>query len=555
MHTFIFVVFILILVSLIFIYEHKTKIKKLRILIKKQYGRKPNIKKCDSFKLGYYWREHAEKVAADEKIDDITWNDLEMDNVFCRINNCNSFVGEQVLYSALHCISKSSSFIELLELKISFFAAHDKEREDIQLLLCGLGKGSGSYFLPSFIAKMDAFRISGIWKYRLMQIILASSALPVIFYKNTNFLFVTLCVLITNIVIYAINKVKYEVDLDMLNSIIKVVNVGYQIADTKKYSYENEFHDLKKEAAIFKKLSSRVNILLRKKQASLSGDVFGLIFDYLIGGTLWDFIKYDQIIRILDGKQNDYTELYKKIGEVDMAITLASFRESLPLVCTPTFWGKHILQVEQIFHPLIDEPICNTVNIDKSCIITGSNASGKSTFIKAIAINVILAQSIHTCMAKKMNLPYARIITSMAVRDDLMSGESYYIKEIKYLNRIVQSLSEERLVICAIDEILRGTNTEERIAASSSILKFIDKKNCIAIVASHDIELTQILDKTYDNYHFCEQIQEKDIAFDFKIHDGVTTSRNAIKLLEYVGFPDEIIIDAKKPFLETEKKK
>ena len=126
-----------------------------------------------------------------------------------------------------------------------------------------------------------------------------------------------------------------------------------------------------------------------------------------------------------------------------------------------------------------------------------------------------------------------------------MSGESYFIKEIKYLNRIIQSLSEERLIICAIDEILRGTNTEERIAASASILKYLNNKNCIAIVASHDIELTQILSGLYDNYHFCEQIQENDIIFEYKIHEGAATTKNAIKLLELTHFPKEIISNAK----------
>ena len=227
-----------------------------------------------------------------------------------------------------------------------------------------------------------------------------------------------------------------------------------------------------------------------------------------------------------------------------MAIATASFRKSLPFFCTPEFTGEHRIQIEEIYHPLIDDPICNTVTIDRNCIITGSNASGKSTFIKAVAVNVILAHCIHTCMAKKISLPFAQIITSMAVRDDLMLGESYYIKEIKYLKRIIENLSPNRFIICTIDEILRGTNTKERIAASTAILRYLCKKNCIAVVASHDIELTRILDKIYANYHFREQIKDNDIIFDYKIYDGASTSSNAIKLLDYIGFPEEIITEA-----------
>lgn len=139
-------------------------------------------------------------------------------------------------------------------------------------------------------------------------------------------------------------------------------------------------------------------------------------------------------------------------------------------------------------------------------------------------------------------MPPAEVITSMAVRDDLMAGESYFIREIRYLKRILDSISEERVTICAIDEILRGTNTGERIRASRAILEYLRDKNCIALVATHDKELTELLGKAdYLNYHFSEEIGEDDIAFSYKIMEGPATSQNAVKPLEFAGFPEEII--------------
>lgn len=539
------IVSILILVFFVNIFVQKNNIKKLRIKIKGEFGKKPKTAKYGCEKIGYHWNVYTKSISDDEKIDYVTWNDLEMDNVYRRINNCKSFVGEQILYSKLHCLPKNNAYRELLERKISFFASNEKEREEIQLLLCSLGKDDGSYNLPTFMTNLDLNGIPNVWIYRAMQILLLLSVLPAIVLQDLTLLYIPSTVFLINVIIYAIGKTKYEVNLDMLKSIIRVANIGNKIADTKSFSYKNKFSDLKKEAAPFKRLTYMIGLIQMKKEAALSGDIVGLIYDYLIGATLWDFVKYDQIIRTLKDNRNEFMELYKILGEIDMAISIASFRESLPLYCTPIFSEEQVLQMKQIYHPLIDKPVCNTVNLDNSCIITGSNASGKSTYIKAIAINVILAQSIHTCMAKEMILPYARIITSMAVRDDLMEGESYYIKEIKYLKRIIENLSEDRLVICVIDEILRGTNTEERIAASASILRFLHKENCIAIVASHDIELTQILDNTYDNYHFTEKMQEKDITFDYKIYKGPSNSKNAIKLLKHIGFPDEIIAEAR----------
>lgn len=546
MQTLLIIMGILALIYFIIIYEQKTNIKRQKAWIENQYGKKPEVKKCDSSKIDYYWKEFKDNIPNDEKIDDITWNDLEMDNVFCRINNCNSFAGEQVLYSKLHCLNKTKSSMESLEKKIKFFSSNKKQRDEIQILLSSLGKGDNSYYLPIFISNLEDYKIKNMWKYFLMQILLVLSIFPAIILQSSTLLFVTGAIFLINIIIYSISKIKYEIHINTLSSIIGVVNVGNKIANTNKISYENNFNDLKKKSLLFKRMSHMIGRIQRKKEATFSGDIGGIMYDYLIGGTLWDFVSYERIVRLLKNRQQEFMELYRKIGEIDMIIAIASFRESLTLYCTPLFSKERVVKMEQMYHPLIDDAVCNTVTLDKNCIITGSNASGKSTYIKAIAINTILAQSIHTCMAKQMVLPYARIITSMAVRDDLMAGESYYIKEIKYLKRIIDNMNEDRLVICVVDEILRGTNTEERIAASASILKYLDKKNCIVVVASHDIELTQILDRKYDNYHFTEIMKENDIVFDYKLYHGVTTSKNAIKLLKYVGFPDEIIEEAGK---------
>ena len=102
-------------------------------------------------------------------------------------------------------------------------------------------------------------------------------------------------------------------------------------------------------------------------------------------------------------------------------------------------------------------------------LLTGSNASGKSTFLKSVALNAILAQTIYTVMADSYRAPYFRIYSSMALKDNLMGNESYFIVEIKSLKRIYESADEKVPMLCLIDEVLRGTNTVERIAASSQI--------------------------------------------------------------------------------------
>ena len=105
-------------------------------------------------------------------------------------------------------------------------------------------------------------------------------------------------------------------------------------------------------------------------------------------------------------------------------------------------------------------------------------------------------------MATECKMSYFRVMTSMALRDDLESKESYYIVEIKSLKRILDSAKEETPLLCIVDEVLRGTNTIERIAASSEILASLCLPHVLSFAATHDIELTYMLEEYYTNYHF-----------------------------------------------------
>ncbi|MGD1822847.1 MAG: MutS-related protein, partial [Pleomorphochaeta sp.] len=132
----------------------------------------------------------------------------------------------------------------------------------------------------------------------------------------------------------------------------------------------------------------------------------------------------------------------------------------------------------------------------------------------------------------------------MALRDNIEIGESYFMAEIRSLRRIMDECKKQRCV-CFIDEILRGTNTPERIAASTAVLRVLHKTKSMCLVASHDIELTEILDEIYDNYHFSEHFEKEEVVFDYLLKKGPSKSRNAIRLLEYMGFDEQVVIDAR----------
>ena len=129
----------------------------------------------------------------------------------------------------------------------------------------------------------------------------------------------------------------------------------------------------------------------------------------------------------------------------------------------------------------------------------------------------------------------------MAISDSIRDGESYYIAEIRSLKRILDAQNIKTPILCAVDEVLRGTNTIERIAASTEVLKALSTPHTLCLAATHDAELCELMADAYDLAHFQETITDSNIQFDYHIKPGKATSRNAINLLRLMGFPDDMV--------------
>lgn len=285
-----------------------------------------------------------------------------------------------------------------------------------------------------------------------------------------------------------------------------------------------------------------------------AGNPLDLLLDFLRMGFHLDLIKFNQMLSEVRKHIGEIDKMVTIMGRVEALIAVGAFREAYKY-CVPEFADKKSIMAQGIYHPLINDPVPNSINTNGSVLITGSNASGKSTFLKTLAINAILAQTIHTCLAERFVTGMFRVCSSMALRDDVQGGSSYYIVEIKALKRILDLLADDdrHPVLCFVDEVLRGTNTVERIAASTQILRSM-AENCICFAATHDIELTHLLERVYRNYHFEEEIKDDDIIFSYKLLDGRATTRNAIKLLGIMGYDDSMIREAEEmanAFLKT----
>lgn len=228
------------------------------------------------------------------------------------------------------------------------------------------------------------------------------------------------------------------------------------------------------------------------------------------------------------------------MGELEALFSAAALREDGENTCLAAFEDAPGSRFEGLTHPLVSHPVPNGWAWAKNTLVTGSNASGKSTFLKAVAVNAILAQTLGICWATSFRLRRARVMTSMAVRDDVRSGESYFVAELRSLGRILAAAEGPRPLLAFVDEILRGTNTIERIAASASVLHSLEGKDILVLAATHDIELTRIL-QSYANIHFRETVGEAGVTFDYKLHPGPSRTRNALALLAQMGFGEATV--------------
>jgi len=467
-------------------------------------------------------------------VDTITWNDLDMDNVFQRLNACQTSVGEEYLYHCLHELPLNDQALARREGLINFFADNPDVRLAVQTLMAShLGKENYN----GLTALMFAPSIS-LLKYQHLYTALAILPLlmPLVMFISVPFGVIGIVAsFVINMMVYFRTKHHVAIEIPSIKYLTNLLRCCKGLCKIKTLETQPFIGEIKRYYKNLKPVMRNI-----PSMTSMTGELVDMFFEYINIMFLYDIRKYNKFMKIVKEHNKDFHALYRTFGEVDLSICLLSFRLSLPAYTLPEFCKESGLTFTDIYHPLIPAPVTNSTTIKNDSIITGSNASGKSTFIKALAINGILAQTINTCAAKSFTMRFSLIMTSMVMRDDISGGDSYFIVEIKSLKRILD-LVKKYPCTCFIDEILRGTNTVERIGASAAVLDYLHGQDALCVAASHDIELTRILSGKYDNYHFREQVTDDGIIFDYKIKDGPSTTRNAIKLLHFMDFEKSIV--------------
>jgi DNA mismatch repair ATPase MutS len=470
----------------------------------------------------------------DYTLDNQTWDDLDMNKVYGKLDRTYSSPGEAALYSMLRNPLMEEEKLKERGRLVQLFKENSKLRENLQCIFFDLNTDSKNCFLD-MIENDLTINKAKYYIYTFFGKVLPLTAILLSIFVNIKFMIVLFGLGSINMLINTreVKDIKSN-GIFYLKKNIKAARKIVSINDKEIIDFKDKITEILKSVKSIERGTRLIGFV----------NMWGGLFESLSVIFLLEESAYYAISDKIKEEKEVLMELYYTIGELEALISISGYKHNLSQQCVkPKFIKEINLNITEGIHPIIDNPVANSINIENhGIVLTGTNMAGKSTFLRMLGVNIILAQSFYFVLAKAYEAPFFNIVSSISPNDDLTKGKSFFMAEVEAILRIIKALEKDVPVFCPIDEIFRGTNPIERIAMSAEILKYLNNGKTISIVATHDRELTDILKENYDFYYFSENVDTNSgLSFDYKIKRGVSKTRNAIKLLEYMGYPTEII--------------
>lgn len=526
----------------IFLHFRTAKLKNL-LHIRNQWG-KAAIQKRNFETIALYHRFNP-SLGTKTNIDDSTWHDLNMNELYTRIDRTLTSPGEGILYQLLRtpCTAEGAQELRYRDQLISLIQEDAKTREALQMALSSMSKDKTHTLTQLLWDKLPA---KNPWAFIYSLLALAALlVLAVPFVLGPPGLSIVMLVFsINSIVHYQVRK-KYSYHIPSITSLSGLFRAARKLVHAKLPGMEIEQDQLRAGLAATRKLQRKVRYLFM--DTGTTSDILILI-QYIQILFLVEVRSFYGALEEIKRTIEVLREAYSRVGFLDALQAAASYRVGLDYT-QPEFTPDKYLKAVSLRHPLLDEAVPNSITIqDQGILITGSNMAGKSTFLRTLGVNVILAQSLYMSTAEEYTASFLHVATSINKADNISQQKSLYYAEAERLLNIIRPRSDDIPTLLLIDELLSGTNYTERLAASAAILNHLMSSNSLVVVATHDLDLAENLGATYLFYHFSDKVARNKLDFDYTLKPGIATSRNAIKLLEHLGYPEEIIKEANHRF-------
>lgn len=516
---------------------------------RKKRDREKLLKAFGTLKDEYFHFEQIEKYFrkkdnsdAFQTLNNKTCNDLDFEELFMFVDRTSSKIGQQFLYNKLRTIPKQSNEIRRHEKLITLLSENSDSRVSIQTQLSKLNN-SDAFYISSLFQEAHIKTPKWFFMFRLLSLTSLLSLIFLVF--NANMLFVLPAVFVVNLIVHYWNKKNLYQYLNSLPQLLRLNTVAQDLYNNDLFKEINP--NLPNSFSTLNKLRIRMSFF--RMEVKLQGDfselLWGLFELFKIFFLLEPLLLFG-MLKQLDTKRKEIEEIFLFVGEIDSLISIASLRNGLDKYCIPKIiHDQKVVMADEVYHPLIIDCVKNSIHVDrKSILLTGSNMSGKTSFIRTIAINAVTGLTLNTCFAGEFSMPRMRIFSAIRISDDLMNDKSYYFEEVLTIKEMIDNSMDGKPNLFLLDEIFKGTNTVERISAGKAVLSFLIKAENIVFVSTHDIELADLLKDEYELYHFSEKVDHKTVAFDYKLKEGKLKNRNAIRILEINNYPEDIIKEA-----------
>lgn len=267
-------------------------------------------------------------------------------------------------------------------------------------------------------------------------------------------------------------------------------------------------------------------------------------FYFLNTFLLWDLRQQLSLNQWKAKNAKVIAQWFTAIAEMEVLSSIGTLAFNREKWCYPVISDDHFtFSATALGHPLIADSKRVDSNfglqgIGKVSIITGSNMGGKSTFLRSIGVNIVLAMMGAPVCAEGFTISVVKLMSSMRIADNLAESTSTFYAELKKLKAIIEAVNNHEKIFILLDEILRGTNSLDRHTGSGALIKQLIQQQAVAVIATHDVELAKLEDSytnAISNYHFDVQVENDELYFDYKLKPGICTSLNASILMRKIG--------------------
>jgi hypothetical protein len=473
-------------------------------------------------------------------LDGRTWRDLEFDSVYSNMERCQSRPGRQFLYRMLRVTKSDNTGFENLFARYRIFTQEKTLREEVQLILTRLDSVAADGVAGLLWADLPPGPRFAFLFYLASAATMVSLAL---IFLHPLVLMAALALGICNIIINGTYFQRLNIHSGSLAALNAMLAAAQQLGDLSESYGLTQLEYLRRHAGTIRAMRKKIGWLVRDKTAA--DTLLNMAVEFLNIFLLFDLLAFIRTLKHLKVCRKELRGVFEAVGSLDAEISVASWLAGHISCCAPVFNNNRQLILENCVHPLIENPVSNSVELSgESILITGSNMAGKTTFIKTVGINVVLARTLGVCLADRAGVPMLQVMSSIERESVVEDRRSRHLAEIDRLGEFIRLCEQGWNYLFLVDEIFHGTNTMERISSAAAVLRFLGAR-AMLLVTTHDLELAGELDGMFRMCHFSEMVEEDRFFFDYRLKPGPCNTRNAIRLLELEGYPQAIVLEAR----------